>query len=262
MLTLRFIKLSIKAALEYRTDFIFMIAVGIIWQVTVVAFATVVITRFPGLGGWSAGDVLLVASVRLAGHTFASGFFIGLRQVSELTADGKIDAFLLRPLPVYRQVMLNYFHMPEFGGLAVVAVMFAAAVRMVDIDWTPWRIGYLVASVVGATLLEVALQTVLGAFALRRPTVKLWQEWTEELMAAFGNYPLHILPNLAWAVFVFVLPIAFCAYFPVAVLTGQTSSLPVPAGVAVASPLISATLFLAALGWWRIELRRYESVGG
>jgi hypothetical protein len=137
VLTLRFIKLSIKAALEYRTDFIFMIAVGIIWQVTVVAFATVVITRFPGLGGWSAGDVLLVASVRLAGHTFASGFFIGLRQVSELTAEGKIDAFLLRPLPVYRQVMLNYFHMPEFGGLAVVAVMFAAAVRMVDLDWTP-----------------------------------------------------------------------------------------------------------------------------
>lgn len=262
MLTWRFIRLSVKSALEYRADFFFMIAVGVIWQLTVVAFATVVITRFPGIGGWSAGEVLLVASIRLAGHTLASGFFMGARQISELTAEGKIDAFLLRPLPVYRQVMLNYVHIPELGGLVVVCVMFGAALRYDTIDWTPWRIAYLAAAVFGAMLLEAAVQTFLGAFALRHPMVKQWQEWTEELMAAFGNYPLHILPNLAWAVFVFLLPIAFCAYFPVAVLGGHLAQLPVPAWVAVGSPAVCVVLYLAALGWWCVGLRRYESVGG
>ena len=98
LLTWRFITLSLKSALEYRADFFFMVAVGVIWQVTVVAFATVLITRFPGMGGWEPGAVLLITAVRGAGHTLAGSFFMGARQVAELTMEGRIDAFLLRPL--------------------------------------------------------------------------------------------------------------------------------------------------------------------
>lgn len=262
MLTLRFLKLSVKSAIEYRADFLFMIVVGMIWQVTVVAFATVLITRFPGMGGWEPGAVLLIAAVRSAGHTLAGSLFMGVRQIAELAVEGRIDAFLLRPLPVYRQVMLNYFHIPILGDLAVAGAMFAIAARYLTMDWNPGRIAYLVAAVIGAMLLEAAIQTFLGAIALRHPAAKLWQEWTEDLMATFGNYPLNILPNLAGAVFVFVIPIAFCGYLPVAVLTGHTADLPVPVWVAAASPAIGALLFVAALGWWTLQLRRYESVGG
>jgi ABC-2 type transport system permease protein len=262
VLTWRFVTLSIKSALEYRADFFFMVAVGVIWQITVVAFATVLITRFPGMGGWEAGAVLLIAAVRMAGHTLAAGLFMGARQISQMTFEGRIDAFLLRPMPVYRQVMLNYFHVPEFGDLVVAAVMFGIAFQHLTLDWTPWRIAYLAAAVLGAMLLEAAVQTFLGSFALRHPMAKQWQEWTEDLMSTFGNYPLHILPGLARAVFVYLLPIALCGYFPVAVLTGDTEHLPVPTWVAAASPAISALLFLASLGWWSRQLRRYESVGG
>lgn len=262
MLTWRFITLSIKSALEYRADFFFMISVGAIWQVTIAAFATVLITRFPGLGGWESGAVLLIAAVRMAGHLLAAALFMGTRQVAGLTMEGRIDAFLLRPMPVYRQVMLNSFHVPVLGDIVVTGLMMATAVRFLTLDWTAWRIGYLVLAVLGVMLLEAAVQTFLGSLALRHPTAKLWQEWTEDLMGTFGNYPLHILPGVARAVFVYVLPIGFCGYLPVAFLTGNTARLPVPVWVAAASPAISLILFLAALGWWTVRLRGYESVGG
>ena len=262
MLTWRFITLSLKSAVEHRADFFFMILVGAIWQVTVVAFATVLITRFPGMGGWTPGAVLLMTAIRSGGHTLAGSFFMGARQIAELTLEGRIDAFLLRPMPVYRQVMLNYFHVPMLGDLVVAGLMFAIAARYLDLGWTPWRVAYLVAAVLGAMLLEAAVQTFLGSFALRHPTAKQWQEWTEDLMATFGSYPLNILPNLARAVFVFVLPIAVCGYLPVAFLTGHTTELPVPVWAAATSPAIGALLFAAALRWWTTRLRRYESVGG
>jgi len=262
MLTWRFITLSVKSALEYRADFVFMVSVGAIWQVTIAAFATVLITRFPGLGGWESGAVLLIATVRMAGHLLAAALFMGTRQVAGLTMEGRIDAFLLRPLPVYRQVMLNSFHIPVLGDIVVTSLMMATAVRFLTLDWTAWRIGYLVAAVLGTMFFEAAAQTFLGAFALRHPTAKLWQQWTEDLMATFGNYPLHILPSLARAVFVYVLPIGLCGYLPVAFLTGNTARLPVPIWVAAASPAINLLLFLAALRWWSAQLRRYESIGG
>jgi ABC-2 type transport system permease protein len=262
MLAWRLMKLSIKSALEYRADFFFMIAVGAIWQITVVVFATVLITRFPGMGGWTPGDVLLIAAIRMTGHALAATFFMGTRQVAELTQEGKIDAYLLRPLPVYRQVLLSYFHVPIIGDLIVAFILFWTALTHLSLEWTPGRILYLVVALIGAMLMEGAIQTFLSGFGLRRPSVGQWQDWAEELMSTFGNYPLHILPTLAGGLLTFVLPIAFCAYLPAAVLTGHSGQLPVPSWLAAASPLICLLAYLASRGWWRRQLRSYESVGG
>lgn len=262
MLAWRFIKLSLKTGFEYRADFLLMIGVGAIWQTTVLVFATVLITRFPGMGGWSPGDVLLIAAIRMTGHALAATFFMGAREVGWLTQEGQIDAFLLRPLPVYRQVILSHFHVPVIGDLVIAVILLCMALSRLTLQWTPWRIAYLIVAVIGAMLLEAAVQTFLGSFGLRHPAIHQWQEWAEELMSTFGNYPLHILPNLARAVFIFGLPIAFSAYFPAAVLTGHSGQLPVPAWLAAASPVVGCLLYLASRAAWSVQLRRYESIGG
>ena len=48
----RVTRLNFRAQLEYRTEFLLMIAIGAIWQVSVIVFATVLLTRFTGMGGW------------------------------------------------------------------------------------------------------------------------------------------------------------------------------------------------------------------
>lgn len=261
-MTARFVRLSVVAQLEYRADFVTAVAIGAIWQTSVVVFATVLITRFPGMGGWTQGDVLLIAAIRMTGHALASGLFMGARLVPDLTAEGRMDGFLLRPLPVYRQVMLSYFHIPTLGDLVVAVVLFSVALHHLELAWTPLKAAYLVAAVLGSMLLEASVQTFLGGFGLRNPAVAEWQEWAEELMSTFGNYPLHILPNLALGVFFSLLPIAFGAYLPAATLTGHTAALPVPAWLAAAAPAVSLGLFLLSRWWFAVQLRRYESVGG
>jgi ABC-2 type transport system permease protein len=127
MLSLRFMRMSIASVLEYRADFISRVVVGAIWNVTILAFAMVLVTRFPGMGGWAPGDVLLIAAIRTAGHTISTAFFFGMREVSHLVHEGLIDAFLLRPASVYRQVSLNYFHVPVLGDILVVPTLFGVA---------------------------------------------------------------------------------------------------------------------------------------
>ncbi len=261
-LTLRCVLMSIKARAEYRIDFLSSVVVGVVWQVSTVVFATVLITRFPGMGGWAPGEVLLIVAVRMTGHALAVTFFTGVRQVPQLVREGRIDAFLLRPLQVYRQARLSYFHVPVIGDLVVASVLLAAALTRLGAEWTPWRLGYLLITLAGATLLEASIQTFLGGFALLGAQVSSWQNWTEDLMESFGNYPLQIFPGPAREVFVVVLPIAFGCYLPVAVLTGHGHQAPVPYGVAVAAPAVSLGLYIAARRWWSICLRRYESVGG
>jgi ABC-2 type transport system permease protein len=256
----RLTALNLRAQMEYRVEFLLNVAVGAIWQISVILFATVLLTRFPGMGGWSSGEVLLLASMRLLSHGLQVLFFSRVTWVYYATYSGQLEAFLLRPMPVYRQVQLQFFPTNAIGDLAVAATLFTGAVWRSGIDWTPARAGYLAAAVVGGMLMEAAMMTVLSAAGLHAPTTQYWTQWVEEILATVGSYPLSILPKLVGGLLTFFLPLAFVAYFPAAVLTGHLDTVGVPAWLAVSAPLLGLLSFVAAHRLWRFSLRHYKGI--
>jgi ABC-2 type transport system permease protein len=258
----RITRLNFRAQLEYRTEFLMMIAIGAIWQVSVIVFATVLLTRFTGMGGWDSSEVLLIPATRMLAHglmvlLLGRVHFIG-RQIQE----GQIDVYLLRPMPVHRQVQLAYFPTNAIGDLTVATGLMVGAISRSHLDWTSGRISYLVAAVVGGMLLEAALFTAVAAASLRFPTADYWSRWLEELLGTFGSYPLNVLPKAVGGFLTFGLPLAFVAYFPAAVLTGHGHDTGVPYWLAAASPLLGVLAYLAARLLWRWSLDHYTGVNG
>lgn len=259
-IALRLTALNLRAQLEYRVEFLLNVAVGAVWQISVILFATVLLTRFPGLGGWSSGEVLLLAGMRLLSHGLQVLFFSRVTWVYFATHSGQLEAFLLRPMPVYRQVQLRTFPTNALGDLAVAVTLFAGAVTRAGVDWTPARAGYLAAAVVGGTLMEAAMMTVLSAIGMHAPTTQYWTHWVEEVQATLGSYPLSILPKLVGGVLTFVLPLAFVAYLPAAVITGHLDTVGVPAWLAVSAPLVGLLAFVASHRLWLFSLRHYKGI--
>ncbi len=95
---------------------------------------------------------------------------------------------------------------------------------------------YLVAAVIGGVLLEAAIQTFVSILAFRFTIPIAVFMWFDRMIATFGNYPFSILPLAARAVLTYLLPVAFVAYLPAAVLTGRVASTGVPEWLAYASP--------------------------
>lgn len=52
---LRITAVNFRGRAQYRGDFITALVYGLSWQTSVFVFATVLLTRFPGLGGWTSG---------------------------------------------------------------------------------------------------------------------------------------------------------------------------------------------------------------
>jgi ABC-2 type transport system permease protein len=251
----RVTRLNFSARLEYRGDFVLWIVSGMIWQSSVMVFATVLVNRFPALAGWARGDVLLIAGMRLLSHGLYVLFFGNVSMIGYQIQEGRIEGYMLRPMPVYRQVMLYRFAANAIGDLSIAMVLFGIAIARADVAWTAPHVLYLIAAVIGGMLLETAVQTVIAGFALHSPGTSPWGLWLDELMSTFGNYPLRILPGVAQSALTFVLPLAFVAYLPAAVLTGHTDGLDVPWAVAVCSPLIGLAAYVAAKYFWRHSLR-------
>ncbi|WP_242884789.1 ABC transporter permease [Actinomadura litoris] len=261
-LTLRIVALTFRAQAEYRAEFLLKVAFGVAWQVSIIVFAAVLLGRFPGMGGWPSDAVLLIAAMRMLSHGLFELFCGRATELSTIVQAGKIDAYLLRPLPVYRQVQLSIFPSNALGDLLVGVSMFTSAVVALDTEWTPLRVAYVGAAVAGGALMEGAIFTLLSALQLRLPAGLSWSRWVEELLSTFGNYPLKILPGVVNGAFTFILPLAFVAYFPAATLTGNTSGLGVPAALAAAAPLAGLAGFVGSRLLWNFALRHYTGVNG
>jgi ABC-2 type transport system permease protein len=253
---------NLRGRLEYRVDFALGIFLGILWQSSILVFATVLLTRFPRLDGWTRGAILLMVAMRLLSHGLYVMCFMNVSMVPYIIQEGRIDGYLLRPMPVFRQVMLSRFQINAFGDLSVACTIFAISVPQVDITWTVAKGGYIAAAVLGGMLMEAAVQTAISSFSLRGATTSVWMHWVDDLMAAFGNYPLSIFAWPLRAVLTFGVPLAFIAYLPAAAVTGNTTGAGLPPLVAALAPAIGLGAFVAARLLWRRNLNRYVGIGG
>lgn len=255
-------RLNLKAQAAYRGEFVLGLLFGLVWQGSMVLFAGVLLLHFPGLGGWTQGDVLLIASMRLVSHSFYGVFFSNIAMLSMFVQEGRMDGWLLRPMRVFRQVLLTQFRVNAFGDLLAGVGIFVLAIFRLHIGWTPDKALYVVAGVIGGTMVEAGVQTLLAIGSLRFTGMFNWTSWVDQTVSTFGNYPLNVLPSPAKDALTFVFPVAFIAYLPAAVVTGHTASTGLPLWLTAASPAIGVAFFFAAKAVWYHSLRFYQSVGG
>jgi ABC-2 type transport system permease protein len=258
----RITKLNLKAQAAYRGEFVLGLIFGLVWQGSMVLFAGVLLLRFPGLGGWTQGDVLLIASMRLVSHSLYVASFSNIARLSMYIQEGRLDGFLLRPLPVYRQVLLTQFMVPAFGDLLAGLGIFSLALLRLDVAWTPLKALFVAGGIIGGMLVEAGIQNLLAIASLRFTGMFTWTSWVDQMISTFGNYPLNVLPSPARDALTFALPVAFIAYLPAAIVTGHTASTGVPPWLAAGAPVIGVAFFLATKAAWYRSLRFYESVGG
>ena len=258
----RVTRLNFRAQLEYRTEFLLMIAIGAIWQVSVIVFATVLLARFTGMGGWDSSEVLLIPATRMLAHGLFVLFLGRVHGSGRQIQEGRIDIYLTRPMPVHRQLQLEFFPTNAIGDLTVAVGLMVGALSRSELDWTAGRVSYLIAAIIGGMFLEAALFTAVTCAALRYPAADYWSRWLEELLGTFGSYPLNVLPKAVGGLLTYGLPLAFVAYFPAAVLTGHGHDTGVPYWLAAVSPLVGVVAYLASRMLWRWSLRHYSGING
>lgn len=254
--------MNFRARMAYRGDFVMALFMGIAWQTSVLVFAGVLLARFGSLDGWSQGDVLLIASMRLLAHGIYVAVFSNLERMPVIVQDGLLDGYLMRPLPVYRQILLHRFPANALGDTSAAVTLFTLTLLRLHLAWTPMRLCYLSTGVIGGTFAEAAAQTVISAISFKRTIGMSWSIWVDNLFATFGNYPLKILPSAVRSVLIFVIPIGFTAYLPAAAITGMVPHAGVPGWLVLSSPAWGPVLFLLSRMLWNRALRGYEALGG
>ncbi len=246
---------QIRAITEYPADFWVMASAGAMWNVLQFAFITVLFAAVPDVAGWRYHEMLMLSGL----FTVASGstalLVDGVWSTGQMVLKGEIDYRMTRPAPVVVQVATTHIGMQGFGESGIGLLMFAYGWIGAGLSLAALPIGLL--GLVCAIVIECALITVFCAvnFWIKGP-MSNFAFVLVDLQSNAMVLPLGLFPIGVRIVTLFVIPVAFVNFVPVAVLTGHLS-----AWWLVGTPLAALAAVLAAVGVFRLGLRSYDSAG-
>jgi ABC-2 type transport system permease protein len=250
---------SVRGQMQYRASFLMEVLAGMAYQSMGFVFIWAIFSRFESLGGWSLSEIALLYGMRLTAHGLYMLFFSNVFRIDDFVREGGYDRFLVRPVPHLLQLMFSTVRVAVVGDFIGGAVILAAALTRVDIDWSPAHVLLLVTALIGGALIDGAFQ--IGPAAL---TFRFLESWTlrvifDDIFSRFGSYPTSILDRPVRNVLSFIVPMAFMAYLPAAALLDRETYLPAWAGWL--APVVGLTVFSLAIWVFLRASRGYQSSG-
>ena len=148
----------LRGQMEYRFNFVVLVVMGLVYQLTGFVFVWVLIARFTDLGGWTLGEIAFLYGLRLLVHALRGICFGNVgNEMERLVRLGEFDRILVRPMSPLVQVAVKRIPINDFGNLVGGLGVFVLASRLVAVDWSPATVAFLVLAVLGGCLVEAAL---------------------------------------------------------------------------------------------------------
>jgi ABC-2 type transport system permease protein len=259
----RLIGAQIRAQFQYRVAFLLdLIGNGLGTAIWFLSLA-LILQRFEGIGGWSLGEVAflygMVETAFGAMDMIFSGFdpsFFG-QQVRR----GTFDQLLLRPVDITLQVLGSKFVLRRLGRIAQGATILAAALAMVDVQWTWVKIVYMPAVL-------VSLVCFYGGLFIIGATISFWTVESIEVVNIFTyggselmSYPMHIYQRWMRHFFTYIVPAVFLNYYPALFFLDKADPFNLPSFAPFLAPVAGLGVLAVALAFWHFGVRRYQSTG-
>jgi ABC-2 type transport system permease protein len=255
------LRVGFQSAVQYRADFVMTALGAVAYEAVSLAFVGVIVYAFGSIGGWGFVEVAFVYGIRSMGHALHGVLSGQLWSLDDVVRQGKFDLYLLRPVNPLVQVLARRFQVTAVGDVVFGLVVLVVTAVLAPIAWSGWSVAFLVVAVVGSALVESAVMLAIASLSFRLLSASSILGMADLVFVTFGPYPLSVLPRAVAQLLTFVLPLAYAAFFPAAVLLGREEDLYAPVWLAYASPVVGVALYAAAVAFFHRQVRHYASPG-
>lgn len=250
--------LQLRMQLEYEADFWIGIVGAMLTQVAGFVFIWAVFERIPSIVGWNFWEVALLFALVTIPRGLRAVLCDGPWRLRHVVYGGDFDRVLLRPISPALQVITQFSTVHGFGTAALGLAVLVRAAAELGLVWDIPRVAFLVLTVVCSVVILSAIDFATNCVAFWEPGATSAFPFAAAQLPDFARYPLTIYGLGVQVLFTWIVPVAFCSYYPGALLLGKTVD---PPWLPLLSPLAAAMTVAAASGVWRLGLVRYQSTG-
>ncbi len=240
--------------MEFRFNLITWTSINFLWLGLTLVSIELIFGQIQSIAGWDKNEVLLlVYTVSLFNDFMWTFVYDSVNNFSELIRRGNLDFVLLKPASPRFIVSTRY---PEFDHYLRMILLFFLIRQSAN---------NLVHGITIFSWLNYWLLFLVGIFAFYNLVFALavTNFWfirlfnTQELIDTFvniGKYPISIFKGGTKLFLMYLVPVAFVAYFPVMVLLGRITPKIILVGL-----VIDILTFAGSQWFWHFALRRYQS---
>jgi ABC-2 type transport system permease protein len=248
-----FLRVGILNELQYRVNFVFSLVQSLISVGTSIAVLALVFGNTDSLGGWTAGELLVVMGVYvLVGGLIKMIVQPNMQQLMEDVQQGTLDFVLTKPADGQLLVSLRRVQLWQGVDIVVGGVLIVVAtVRLPGTVSVPDVLAFVLALGLGSV--------AIYCFWLLLSTVAFWVTRLDPIVELFdgmyqaGRWPVSIYPGWLRIGFTVLVPLAFAVTVPASALAGHSSGWLLAGSVAFTVTLAAFTRWI-----WRLALRRYS----
>ncbi len=221
-----------------------------------------ILWNVPVLGELTLLQASLVFALANLGFSVADLIFGQLDGIPDQIRLGRLEALLVRPMPLMVQLILSDFQLRRLGrGMLALVILVVVLVRL-DVAWTPGTIYLLVMSPVYGAAIFGALFALAGGIQF---FLIDGAEFTSSFVyggAYAAQLPGSALIKQVRLLFTFLIPATVTGYLPALVILGLDGPPFLPAWLGWCGPAFAAWAWLLALAGWRTGVRKFTGAGG
>lgn len=242
------------ADMEFRANFIIWVIVNIGWAILALVFVELVFGQVTLVAGWNRAEVMLLATTQVI---FLSALwfsiFPNVNRFSQLIQKGDLDFVLLKPVSSRFLISTRYVEFDNLTKVILAPFLIPLLLRYLNIIVSPLAVvNYIVMLILGLAIFYNFFFIIMTTNFWFQNVFNL--EHLLDSVADMGRWPVYIFKGFPRVIFMYVVPIAFVATFPVEALLGRAGLEKTVLAIllAVASSFISHR-------FWHFALRHYSS---
>lgn len=205
--------LNLSASMEYRTSFLIQMVGMMLNNVSFAFFWWLLFWRFPDIGGYGYGDVMMLWAISSAGFGGCFILFGNSRRLVEMIVTGELDSYLLQPKHVLLNAISSKTVISAWGDLVYGVILFFI-IKGLDIG----ALLLFIIFTMTAALIFGAVVVSFNALAFWFGDVRSLGGLVLEFMVTFTIYPAGIFDGFAKFILFSVLPAGFVTMVPVQVM--------------------------------------------
>lgn len=251
----------IRSDWQYRTSFLVSMLASLVITTLDFLGIAVLFSNTETLGDWSLDQVAFLYGT--AGICFGLGDLLvgSVEMIAVRVRDGSFDQILVRPVNALVNLTASEFGLRRLGKISQASVVFAIALAVNDIDWSPARLAVLLLMIPSGAVIASATWIITSSVAF-------WTVNTQEIANTFTyggsltvSYPLHLFDQWLRVLLAYVVPLMFVNYVPALYILDIDSPLGLPGWLRWVSPAVALAMALVAAEVWRLGVRHYRSTG-
>lgn len=255
-LIIPFFKYNFKRLQIYDKDFYLGIVGLIIENILNLLMLFFIYTLIPSLDGFTFNEMLLLYGVASLSFAIWRCLFINTLNVGSMVRYGRLDTFLLRPISVLYQVMMDGFDDDAWGDLvfALLVIGYTAVTQSINIVW----VILLIILSIFTSLIFAGISIVGSSLSFITQGIADFSQIVYNFFQ-FAKYPINIFGGGMKFVFTFVIPIGWVAAIPVKLLINH--NIRSFAFMLIVACGISVIFFWITTKIWNFMLTKYVSTG-